>query len=43
MKLWTKVDNYKFQYNNKKYKFELFLDNFILFYVSCDVVKLKMI
>ena len=37
MKLWPKVDNYK------KFQFELFLENFILLFVSYDVIKFKTI
>ena len=37
MKLWPKVDDYK------KFQFELFLENFILLFVSYDVIKFKTI
>ena len=37
MKLWEKVHNYK------KFQFELFLENFILLFVSYDVIKFKTI
>ena len=37
MKLYPKVDNYK------KFQFELFLENFILLFVSYDVIKFKTI
>ena len=37
MKLWPKVDNYK------KFQFELFLENFILLFVSYGVIKFKTI
>ena len=36
-KLWPNVDNYK------KFQFELFLENFILLFVSYDVIKFKTI
>ena len=37
MKLWPKVDNYK------KFQFELFSENFVLLFVSYDVIKFKTI
>ena len=37
MKLWPKVDDYK------KFQFELFLENFILLFVSYDVIKFETI
>ena len=37
MKLWPKVGNYKM------FQFELFLENFLLMFVSYDVIKLKTI
>ena len=37
IKLWPKVDNYK------KFQFELFLENFIVLFVSYDVIKFKTI
>ena len=37
MKLWPKVDNYK------KFQFELFLEDYILLFVSYDVIKFETI
>ena len=37
MKFWPKTDNYK------KIQFELFLENFIILFVSYDVIKFKTI
>ena len=37
MKLWPKVDNYR------KFQFKLFLENFILLFVSYDVIKFETI
>ena len=37
MKLWPKVDTYK------KFQFGLFLENFILLFISYDVIRFKTI